>query len=580
MRMRQCLFVITLMLLPLVQFATADTVIADQRPNILIVVADDLGFSDIEPYGGEIATPTLARLADNGLKLTNFHSHTVCTPTRAMLLSGVNNHAVGIAAMAGEARGAQQGAPGYEGYLRHDVLTLADLLSASGYQSWMSGKWDLGGRNDDSLLPNQRGFDRSFALVEGSADFFRVYPALAELPDVNYRLDGKKHPPTEPFYITDVYTDYALEFIQELDEEKPFFGYLTYTAPHYPLQAPDSFIRQYDGVYEVGYATIREARLKGMVSQGVIENPKASPPTPLWPSWSELSATQQAFEARRMAVYAAMITAMDAQLSRVIKVLEDSGRLDNTLIVFLSDNGPEGGNPLDWADFYTDWAISNFDLSLANLGRPHSYAWTGPRWAEVSATPFALFKGFASEGGTRVPAIIHWPAGLERVGVSDEYLHVLDVPATLLDIAGVPHSGTETTGHKARKLEGRVLTPFLASRQSTVDDTVHVWEIFDRRAVRAGKWKMTYANARWGKGDGWSLYDLEADPTEVTDVILQYPEVAARLLQEWEHYVEANHLILLEGGLNLRWTNLFTHFDWAPVPPGASSPSESEDEKE
>ena len=179
MRMRQCLFVITLMLLPLVQFATADTVIADQRPNILIVVADYLGFSDIEPYGGEIATPTLARLADNGLKLTNFHSHTVCTPTRAMLLSGVNNHAVGIAAMAGEARGAQQGAPGYEGYLRHDVLTLADLLSASGYQSWMSGKWDLGGRNDDSLLPNQRGFDRSFALVEGSADFFRVYPALA-----------------------------------------------------------------------------------------------------------------------------------------------------------------------------------------------------------------------------------------------------------------------------------------------------------------------------------------------------------------------------------------------------------------
>jgi arylsulfatase len=271
-----------------------------------------------------------------------------------------------------------------------------------------------------------------------------------------------------------------------------------------------------------------------------------------------------------MSVYAAMITAMDAQISRVIAALEEAGRLENTLIVFLSDNGPEGGNPLDWADSYTDWAVRNFDLSLENMGRPYSFAWTGPRWAEVSATPFHLFKGFASEGGTRVPAIVNWPAALTRVGITNEFLHVLDLPATLLDVANVEHPGTRTTGHGSRELEGRVLTSFLTTHDSSLEEPVNTWEMFDRRAVRVGDWKMTYANAPWGKEGEWSLFNMREDSGETKDVISKHPEVASRLLEKWEQYVEDNGLIVLKGGLDLRWTNMFTHFEWMPVPASVS----------
>jgi len=536
------------------------------RPNILVVVADDLGFSDIQPFGGEVRTPTLQRLAEQGLRLSNFHSHTMCTPTRAMLLTGINNHAVGIGTMAGEARGAQKGAPGYEAFLRQDVYTLADLLGAAGYQTWVSGKWDLGGRNNAELLPDQRGFDQSFVLVEGSADFFRVFPALAELDSINYRLNGDPVQLQEPFYITDVYTDYALEFLDQLDDEQPFFGYLTYTAPHYPLQAPDALIEDYEGVYTQGYEAIRQARFTGMQNAGIVDFDQLPPMTDLWPHWSQLSETQRAFEARRMQVYAAMVTAMDAQLARVVEALKASGRFDDTLIVFLSDNGPEGGNPLDWADYYTDWAVENFDLSLENLGRAYSFAWTGPRWAEVSATPFSLYKGFASEGGTRVPALLHWPAGGLRDGVSNEYLHVLDLPATLLSVAGVNHPGTKTAGFAERRLEGRVLTPFLQGATESLPDITHVWEMLDRRAVRVGDWKLVYANKPWGKGNEWSLYNLAADPTEQEDLLGEEPERAQELLDAWLRYVRDNELVLVDGGIDVRWSNVFTHFDWMPVP--------------
>jgi arylsulfatase len=483
-----------------------------------------------------------------------------------MLLGGINNHAAGIGTMAGEARGEQKGAAGYEAYLRKDVPTIAALLEKSGYQTWVSGKWDLGGRNDPELLPNRRGFSRSFVLVEGSADFFREFPALAELDAINYRLDGKPVSPPEPFYITDVYTDYALEFLGELEEDRPFFGYLSYTAPHYPLQAPRSFIDEYAGVYDAGYEAIRQARTKRMQDLGIVDVAVAAPASDLWPHWDDLSDTQRAFEARRMEVYAAMVSAMDAQLARIVAALESLGRLDNTLILFISDNGPEGGNPLDWADYYTDWAVENYDLSLQNLGRPYSFAWTGPRWAEVSATPFSLYKGFASEGGTRVPAIVHWPRGGGRAGLSSEYLHVLDVPATVLSLAGTQHPGNRRSGFGDRALEGRDLSAFLASPDSGLQGATHVWEMLDRRAVRSGPWKLTYANRPWGKGDQWSLYNMEEDPLEQVDLSDERPEIVARLLAVWERYVQDNELRLVEGGIDIRWTNVFTHFSWSPVP--------------
>jgi arylsulfatase len=553
--------------------AVAPKSTVSQRPNVLLILADDLGYSDIQPFGGEIQTPNLDQLAQSGLVLSNFHAHALCTPTRAMLLTGINNHAAGIGTMAAEQRGEQKGAPGYEAYLRAEVPTIADLLQANGYRTYISGKWDLGGRKDPQFQPQNRGFDESFVLVEGSADHFRNYPALAELPSVTFRHNGEPVSLPSDFYSSVNYTDQMLSFLeqhQQRDDEQPFFAYLSYTAPHYPLQAPDEDIARYSGVYEQGYESIRRQRLQEMKRRGIVANNiEAAPGHPAWPAWSELSDTQKAFEVRRMEVYAAMVEVMDRQIGRVLEALRRSGELDNTLIVFMSDNGAEGGNPLDWADYYTQWATENFDLSLENLGRSNSFAWTGPGWAQVSSTPMGLYKGFMSEGGIRVPAILHWPAGIQRQGVSDSYTHVLDLPATILDLAKTKHPGTRDRGFGQRRLEGRSMKDFLSARNDTVhpSDDVSVWEMLDRRAVRQGDWKLVWANQPWGKGLGqWALYHLAEDPTELNDVSEQYPQKVAQLLLHWKDYVERNQLVLVDEGIDILWSNIRTHYNWSPVP--------------
>ena len=288
-----------------------------------------------------------------------------------------------------------------------------------------------------------------------------------------------------------------------------------------------------------------------------------------WPKWSELDDKQKAFETKRMQVFAAMIDEMDRGIGKVIDHLEESGQLDNTLILFMSDNGPEGGNPLDWWDYFEDWAIESFDLSLENLGDKMSYAWTGPGWAQVSATPFALYKAFASEGGIRVPAIMHWPAGLKQKGINDAFVHVLDIPPTLLEMAGTSHPGTADRGFGNRALEGTSMQAFLAAESDEVhdDDDVFVWELMDRRAVRKGDWKMTWANKPWGKGIGqWSLFNMDEDPTEQNDLVEQEPEKAAELLAHWEDYVDRNGLVLVPEGIDTPYTNAQTHYEWAPIP--------------
>ena len=547
------------------------------RPNVLIIMADDLGFSDIGTFGSEIATPNLDSLAASGLALSNFHVHTMCTPTRAMLLSGVNNHATGIGTMAAEQRGGQKGAPGYEAYLREEVITIADLLKGNGYRNYITGKWDLGGRKDAAFEPQHRGFDKSFILVEGSADHFRHFPALAELPDINYRYNGTPVDTLpEDFYSTTAFTDYMLEFLQQHekeDKDTPFFAYLSYTAPHYPLQAPDEAIARYAGMYDAGYDAIASKRLASMKAKGIIaDNIDAAPSHPAWPAWDSLTDTQQSFEARRMEVYAAMIDEMDRGIGRMIDYLRETDQLDNTLVIFLSDNGPEGGNPLDWADYYTEWATESFDLSLENLGRPMSFAWTGPGWAQVSSTPFSLYKGFTNDGGSRVPLIMHWPDGLKRTGIDNSFAHVLDLPATILDYAKTTHPGTKNSGFGNRALEGSSMTTFLAAEADTIHSPtdVSVWEMVDRRAVRQGDWKITWANKPWGKGLGaWSLYNLADDPTEQTDLSEQHPEKVAELLVHWEDYVERNQLVLVPEGIDILWTNIFTHYDWSPIPNAA-----------
>ncbi len=539
------------------------------RPNILLILADDLGYSDIGAFGSEIATPNLDELADSGMMLTNFQVHTVCTPTRAMLLSGTNNHVAGIGAMAGEARGDQIGSQNYAGHLSYGVVTVADLLRDAGYHTYISGKWDMGGRNDDALLPGKRGFERSFVLVEGSADHFREFPAIAELDSIHYRENDQPVNIPEDFYSSTFYANKMMEFLDaDQDDSKPFFAFLSFTAPHYPIQAPDEYIDRYRNVYEVGYEKIRQERIKRMREIALIGDDVAvAPQHPAWPVWEDLSPVMKQLEVRRMQVYAGMVESMDYEIGRVLNHLRDSGRLENTLIVFLSDNGPDGGNPLDWAPFYVDWADENFDMSLGNMGRPNSYVWYGPGWAHVSSTPFNLFKGFTTSGGLMSPTIISMPGHIEAKSRSGAFATILDLPATFLDLAGIDHTAPQYQGRDIQEQEGESLAGVLFDRDESVhgEDYVMVWEIFDRRAVQRGDWKIVWINEPWGKGVGeWSLYNIADDPAEQVDLADTMPEIRDELIADWDAYVAKNGVIVVDGGLEFGWTNSKSHYTWLP----------------
>jgi len=539
------------------------------KPNILLILADDLGYSDIGAFGGEIATPNLDALAESGMLLSNFQVHSVCTPSRAMLLSGANNHVAGIGAMAGEARGDQVGAENYEAHLTFRVVTFAKLLQDAGYRTYISGKWDMGGRNDDSLLPGQRGFEKSFVLVEGSADHFRAFPAIAELDSIHYRENDQPVDIPEDFYSTTFYASKMIEFLEaDRDDTKPFFAYLSFTAPHYPLQAPDDYIDKYRDVYAVGYEKIRQQRIARMRELEIIGNDMAvAPQHPAWPAWDDLSPVMKQLEVRRMQVYAAMVDAMDHHIGRVLDYLRTSGQLENTLIVFLSDNGPDGGNPLDWAPYYVDWGDENFDMSLENMGRPNSYVWYGPGWAHVSATPFKLSKGFTTSGGLMSPTIISMPGHIEAGSRSAAYANILDLPATFLDLADVDHPAPRYQGRDVKQLEGTSLAGLLFDQDDSVHDAddVMVWEIFDRRAVQKGDWKIVWINEPWGKGVGeWSLYNIVDDPAEQIDLAEARPEITNDLIASWDAYVVKNGVIPVDGGMDFGWTNRESHYTWRP----------------
>jgi len=539
------------------------------RPNILLILADDLGYSDIGPFGSEISTPNLDQLAKSGMLLTNFQVHTVCTPSRAMLLTGVNSHVAGIGAMAGEARGDQVGAQNYEAHLTYRVVTVARLLQDAGYHTYISGKWDMGGRNDDSLLPGKRGFEKSFVLVEGSADHFRAFPAIAELDSIHYRENDQLVDIPEGFYSTKFYANKMIEFLDaDRGDKKPFFAFLSFTAPHYPLQAPDEYIDKYNGVYDAGYDKIRQQRIQRMREAAIISaHLEAAPQNPAWPGWDELTDIVKQLEVRRMQVYAAMVDAMDHEIGRVLDRLRDSGQLENTLVVFLSDNGPDGGNPLDWAPYYVDWADENFDMSLENMGRPNSYVWYGPGWAHVSSTPFKLSKGFTTSGGLMSPTIMSMPGRIEPGSRSAAYANILDLPATFLDLAGVEHPAPQYQGRNVSRPEGESLAGLLFDHDESVHgaDEVMVWEIFDRRAVRKGDWKIVWINKPWGKGIGeWALYNVTDDPAEQNDLADARPEITNGLIADWDAYVEKNGVITVDGGIDFGWTNRKSHYTWLP----------------
>lgn len=523
-----------------------------KRPNFLVIVADDLGFSDLGAFGGEIATPNLDALAHAGVRFTDFHTASACSPTRAMLLSGTDHHVAGIGTMAEALPPHLADKPGYEGYLNERVAALPELLHEAGYFTAMAGKWHLGLTLERS--PSARGFERSFALLPGAANHYGFEPVgeddeqprLMRSTRGLYVEDGlyAENLPDD-FYSSDAFADKLIQYLGERkDDDRPFFAYLPFSAPHWPLQAPADIVEHYRGRYDAGPDALRAERLAKQKALGLLDaEVSAHPVVAPTPEWDALSPQERAFSARTMEVYAAMVERLDWNVGRVIAHLKETGEFDNTFVLFLSDNGAEGALlealPIfgpDLQRFIRDY----YDNSLANVGRGNSYVWYGPRWAQAGTAPSRLYKAFTTEGGIRVVAFAHH-AALDRRGVGDAFATVMDVVPTVLELAGVEHPGTHWRGREIAAVKGRSLLPYLRNEADAVHDATHVtgWELFGRRAVRQGDWKAVFIPAPAGPGV-WQLYDLARDPGETQDLAEAEPARLQTLLAHWETYVEEN----------------------------------------
>jgi arylsulfatase len=524
---------------------------AMKRPNFLVIVADDLGFSDLGAFGGEIATPNLDKLALAGLRLTDFHSAPACSPTRAMLMTGTDHHIAGIGTMLEVVVPGFAGAPGYEGYLNDRVVALPELLRDAGYLTLMAGKWHLGDTIDRS--PWARGFERSFALLPAGGSHYGggLFSRFATVETL-YTEDDRFVDVAADFYSSDGFTDKLLQYFRERGpgEDRPFFAYLPFQAPHWPLQAPDEDIAKYHGRYAEGPDVLREARLAALKAAGLC--PPDVTPHPVAPDgakeWSDMTPEERAISARTMEVYAAMVERMDWNIGRVTEYLRSTGELDDTVVIFLSDNGAEGAiveaMPLSGA-YIMEQVRLHYDNSLENIGRPNSCVWYGPRWAQAATAPSRLHKAFTTEGGIRVVSFITWPGFARQGAIGGAFSTVMDIAPTVLDLAGTSHPGHDYRGRAVAPMRGRSLAPYLSGGVDHVHDdrTGTGWELFGRRALRQGDWKALYLPVPYGPGR-WQLYDLSQDRGEIVDLAEARPDKLGELLALWDRYVAENGVLL------------------------------------
>jgi len=515
------------------------------RPNILLIVADDIGYSDVGAYGGEIATPNIDLLAQEGVLLTQFHVAPNCGPTRGALLTGVDPHRAGLASNHGATTDNQRGQPGYEGHLRDDVVTMGELLRDAGYHTYMTGKWHMG---EDRNMPGARGFKESFALLNGGASHWPDQAALIPGSTTRYvRNDEPVDELPEDFYSSRAYTDLMMEFIgAHAGDGVPFFGYLSYTAAHNPLHAPAEYIDKHRGRYDAGWDVIAKQRVSRMQEMGLFQDTLHPSPRPTWiKAWDELTAEQQVARARDMEVYAGMIDCMDEQIGHILNRLREIGQYDNTLIVFISDNGPSRTTILDYIAFGGEAAdfFRRFDNSLANKGLPNSSADIGPGWAFAAASPLRLFKGYVAQGGIQVPAIVKLPGTSSNMGTkSDGLTHVMDLMATFLEVSGGEYPETYN-GNNIVPMQGISLLPLLTgASEEVVQDRELGWEAYGMDAFRRGHLKAIRLPEPYGNGD-WQLYNLADDPGEVTDLAAQHPDLAEELARKWQDYANMNGVI-------------------------------------
>jgi arylsulfatase A-like enzyme len=523
-------------------------------PNIIVIMSDDMGISDLGCYGGEIETPNLDRLAAGGLRFTQFYNTGRCCPTRAALLTGLYSHQAGIGHMV-DGVGPKTGSPAYSGELSRQAVTMAEVLRARGYATYMVGKWHVTGKikpqtaDDRKNWPLQRGFDRFYGTIHGAGSFFDPNTLTRDNEYIS-PVDDPLYTPQE-FYYTDAINDHAAKFVTEhhqRDADQPFFMYIAHTAAHWPMHAKEADIAKYKGRYDQGYDAIRAKRIDKMKMLGLLDS--------RWTfstqagNWSEVK--DKVWESRCMEVYAAMVDSMDQGIGRLVKTLKDNGQLENTLILFFQDNGGcaegmgRGGKSLLRADAPGLPPLAKDYLQPAMIpkqtrdgypvrqgegvlpGGADTYIGYGRAWANVSNTPFREYKHWQHEGGVSSPLIAHWPQGIDRSGQFESFpAHLIDIMATCVDLADAQYPA-EFAGEKILPLEGISLAPVFTGKQLTRPQPLY-WEHEGNRAVREGDWKLVSKHP----GD-WELYNIVADRTEMHNLASEHPERVKELSLQWD----------------------------------------------
>ncbi len=515
-----------------------------QSPNVMIILADDLGYSDLSSFGSEIHTPHLDSLAYQGTRFTNYHTPATCSPTRAELMSGTDHHLAGLGAMAETMRADAAkfdltprpqllGKPGYEGYLNERSIPLPQVMKDNGYKTVMVGKWHLGMTAETN--PAAKGFDLSFALLNGADSHFKALPQGIQRKTV-YTENGQPVELPDDFYSTNYFTQKVIEYIgHEKQPRQPFFAYVALTAPHWPLQVPTEYLHLYQGQYDQGYDVIKQQRLRNMQHLKIIPNsqtayvlPKALTPLNL-DIWQNLNKKQKQVEARKMELYAAQVKNLDDNVGKLIQHLKRTNQYDNTLFIFMSDNGAEG--------FYR--AAPGYDNRYHNLGQAKSYELIGPRWSEVSSAPLSLWKGTAAEGGVSAPAIVKLPHH-HQTKISHSFVSVKDVFPTILDVTGAKLKPAYQNKQNFNQLTGKSWLNYLQGKASSVygEDFIYADELHGDAYVRNQRWKLTRTITKNLNGPNWKLYDLATDRTERVDLSQQHPEIVKYLSEEYKKYVQ------------------------------------------
>jgi arylsulfatase A-like enzyme len=477
-----------------------------KRPNIVVILADDMGFSDLGCYGSEIHTPNLDRLAAHGVRFTQFYNGARCCPTRSALLTGLYCHQAGVGHMVED-----KGFPAYQGKLNDKCVTLAEVLKTAGYHTAMSGKWHVG--EERPHWPVDRGFERSFSLISGASNYFRLDDGRKmALDDKPFKPEG------DTFYMTDAITEHAVQFLDEHGNGKePFFLYVAFTAPHWPLHAPPDEIAKYRGKYKKGWDELRAQRHQKQIELGIVEAKwPITPRDKAAPAWADVKEKDRDEWDLKMAVYAAQVDRLDQGVGKIVAKLKALGREENTLILFLSDNGGCAEN------------IHRGKLG-AKIGTPDSYDSYDLPWANASNTPFRLYKHWIHEGGIATPLIAYWPATIQKAALTQQPGHIIDIMATCVDLAGATYPKTYKD-KPITPLEGVSLAPIFEGKTRAGHEFIF-WEHEGNRAVRQGKWKLVALH----KG-AWELYDLETDRTELHNLAAEHPDKVKEMATKYDDW--------------------------------------------